>query len=318
MRVFRTALPAAALLCAAIWAAGPQAAVPSPPPPAPTGADDSSLIKVDVTRNNILFTVTDKKGRFITDLTKDDFEIMENRRPQQILEFAAKSDLPLRLGILIDTSNSIRERFHFEQEAATDFIKDVMRPKVDKALVVGFDTTAQLASDLVDDPEKAAASIVRLRPGGGTALYDAIYFACHDKLGQDMPKHDFRRAIVILSDGEDDQSRYTRDQALEMAIKNEVVIYAISTNVTHVETDGDKLLTYLTNQTGGVVYFPFKAEDMAQSFQDIANELRHQYNISYRPEPLATDGKFHEVQMRVKGHKDFIIRARAGYYAQKQ
>jgi VWFA-related protein len=265
----------------------------------------------------MLFTVTDKKGRFITDLGKDDFEIMENRKPQAILEFAAKSDLPLRLGILIDTSNSIRDRFRFEQEAATEFVNSVLHPHVDKAMVVGFDTTAQLASDLVDDPGKVANAIGVLRPGGGTALYDALFFACRDKLGQDQPKHDFRRAIVILSDGDDNQSRYTRDQALERALKDEVVIYAVSTNISHLETDGDKVLKYLTSETGGDAYFPFKAEDMEQSFENIANELRHQYNIAYRPEPLATDGLFHEVQLRVKGRKDLIVRVKNGYYAQK-
>jgi VWFA-related protein len=314
MRACCAAFVAAGVLCAALWAAGQQSAAPAA---GAVKADEPSVIKVDVTRNNILFTVTDKKGRFVTDLGKDDFEIMENRRPQAILEFAAKSDLPLRLGILIDTSNSIRDRFRFEQEAATEFINSVLHQHVDKAMVVGFDTTAQLASDLVDDQEQITKAIRALRPGGGTALYDALYFACRDKLGQDQPRHDFRRAIVILSDGDDNQSRYTRDQALERALKDEVVIYAISTNVSRVESDGDKVLKYLTEETGGVAYFPFKVEDMEQSFENIANELRHQYNIAYRPEPLATDGLFHEVQMRVKGRKDLVIRARKGYYAQK-
>lgn len=309
------AFAVAGLLCAVSSGQKPT------PPPAPTSgaakADESSLIKVDVTRVDMLFTVTDKKGRFVTDLTKDDFEVMENRRPQQILQFAAKSDIPLRIGILIDTSNSIRDRFRFEQEAATEFVNSVLIPHVDKAMVVGFDTTAQLASDLVDNPDKADEAIASLRPGGGTALYDALYFACRDKLGMDQPKSDYRRAIVILSDGDDNQSRYTEYQALERAQRDEVVIYAVSTNISHTDTDGDKVLKDLTRETGGVAYFPFKAEDMEQSFQNIANELRHQYNISYRPEPLATDGLFHEVQMRVKGRKDLIIRTRTGYYAQK-
>jgi len=309
MRASWAAFPVAALLCAV--SPGQKPAAPAATPEQP------SVIKVDVTRNNILFTVTDKKGRFVTDLNKDDFEIMENRRPQQILEFAAKSDLPLRLGVLIDTSNSIRDRFRFEQEAATEFVNSVLNPHVDKVMVVGFDTTAQLASDLVDDSNKAAHAIAMLRPGGGTALFDALYFSCFDKLAVDQPKSDFRRAIVILSDGDDNQSRYTAGQALERAIKDEVVIYAVSTNTSHIETDGDKILKRLTEETGGVAYFPFKAEDMEQDFANIANELRHQYNISYRPEPLATDGLFHEVQMRVKGRKDLLIRARAGYYAQK-
>jgi VWFA-related protein len=301
-------------LCAAVWAAGQQ---PAAPAAGAARADESSLIRVDVTRVDMLFTVTDKKGRFVTDLAKEDFEVVENKKPQTIQEFAAKSDLPLRLGILIDTSNSIRDRFRFEQEAATEFVNSVVHPHVDKAMVVSFDTTAQLASDLIDDPEKVANSIRALRPGGGTALYDALYFACRDKLGQDQPKHDFRRAIVILSDGDDNQSRYTRDQALERAQKDDVVIYAISTNISRIESDGDKVLKYFTEETGGSAYFPFKVEDMAQNFENIANELRHQYNISYRPEPLATDGLFHPVQLRVKGRKDLVVRVRNGYYAQK-
>src|ERR1035441_3412085 len=232
MRVCWAALAAAGLLCAAVWAGGQQ---PAPPAAGAVKPDEPSVIRVDVTRNNILFTVSGKKGRFITDLTRDDFEIMENRRPQAILEFAAKSDLPLRLGILVDTSNSIRDRFRFEQEAATEFVNSVLNPHVDKVMVVGFDTTAQLASDLVDNQDKAAQAIASLRPGGGTALYDALYFACYDKLSLDQPKSDYRRAIVILSDGEDNQSRYAREQALERAQRDEVVIYAISTNISHAE-----------------------------------------------------------------------------------
>jgi VWFA-related protein len=307
----------AALAAAGLSFAAPAGQQPAAPAAGAAKADESALIRVDVTRVSMLFTVTDKKGRFVTDLAKEDFEVVENKKPQTILEFAAKSDLPLRLGILIDTSNSIRERFRFEQEAAIGFVNSVVHPHVDKAMVVSFDTLAQLQSDLVDDPERVANAIRALRPGGGTSLYDAIYFACRDKLGQDQPKHDFRRAIVILSDGDDNQSRYTRDQALERAQKDDVVVYAISTNISRIESDGDKVLKYFTQETGGSAYFPFKVEDMAQNFENIANELRHQYNISYRPEPLATDGLFHPVQLRVKGRKDLVVRVRNGYYAQK-
>src|SRR5690349_5698919 len=266
-------------------------------------ADEQSRITVDVTRVNLLFTVTDKKGRFVSDLTRNDFEIFENKRPQQILEFTAETDLPLRLAILIDTSNSIRERFHFIQEAATDFITTVMRPGKDKALVVSFDTSPELIADLTDDQVTVTKAIRELRPGGGTALYDAIFFSCRDKLMMDQPRDKFRRAIVILSDGDDNQSRYTREQALEMAQKADVVLYAISTNISRIDTDGDKVLKYFTAETGGRAFFPFKVEDMQQDFADIHNELRHQYNISYRPEPLLTDGLFHTIDMRVKGRK---------------
>lgn len=284
---------------------------------APQDSQDKNRITLDVSRVNMLFTVSDKKGRFITDLAKDDFEVFESKKSQSIIEFAAESDLPLRLAILIDTSNSIRDRFRFQQEAATAFIDSTVRPRQDKALVVSFDTAAELVTDLTDHVPTLEKAIQGLRPGGGTSMYDAIFFACRDKLMLDQPLYKFRRAMVILSDGEDNQSRYTRDQALEMAQKADVTIYTISTNITRIETDGDKVLRYFAAETGGQVFFPFKASDLNQSFENISNELRHQYNIFYRPEPLKADGLYHPVDIRVKGRKDLIVRARKGYYAPK-
>jgi Ca-activated chloride channel family protein len=283
--------------------------------PGATSSTDQTPITVDVTRVNLLYTVTDKKGRFVSDLTKDDFEIIENKKPQKILEFTAETDLPLRLAILLDTSNSIRERFRFIQEAATDFIVTVMRPGKDRALVVSFDTSPELVADLTDDEVAITKAIRDLRPGGGTALYDAIFFSCRDKLMMDQPRDKFRRALIILSDGDDNQSRYTREQALEMAHKADAVIYTISTNITHLETSGDKVLKRFAEETGGIAFFPFKAEDLGQSFENIANELRHQYNVFYRPEPLRTDGLYHPVDIRVKERRELSVRARHGYYA---
>ncbi len=297
---------------AALWC-GQQSAAP----PAAQQSDEPARISVDVSRVNMLFTVTDKKGRFVTDLSREDFEVVEGKKPQTIQTFTAESDLPLRLGILIDTSNSVRDRFRFEQDAAAEFLRTVMRARLDKAILVRFDTRAELVTDLIDDPQKLEAGIRGLRPGGGTALYDAIFYACRDKLALDQPRTKFRRAIVIVSDGDDNQSDYTRDQALEMAQKADVVIYAISTNSSRADTEGDKVLKYFTAETGGRAFFPFQVEDMAQSFENIANELRHQYNLLYRPEPLLTDGLWHTVNLHVKGRKDLIVRARAGYYAPK-
>ena len=275
---------------------------------------DPNRIVLDVTRVNLLFTVADKKGRFVTDLKKEDFEVVESKKAQSILEFTAESNLPLRLAILIDTSNSIRERFRFEQEAAVEFVNSLMRAE-DKAVVVGFDTAAELVADLTSDTESLGKAIRGLRPGGGTALYDAMYFTCRDKLMQDQPRHKFRRAMVVISDGDDNQSRYTRDQALEMAQKADVVVYTISTNNLRMPTDGDKVLRYFATETGGLAFFPFKVEDLSQSFENIANELRHQYNVLYRPEPLKTDGLWHNIDIKVRGRKELVVRARKGYYA---
>ncbi len=286
----------------------------SPPSSAPaTELSSDQTIRLDVTRVPILFTVADKKGHFVTDLTKDEFEVIENKKPQSILDFNGESNLPLRLAVLIDTSNGTRERFTFQQDAATDFIETVVRP-VDKAMVVSFDTSAEAVAEMSSDIGKLNASIRALRPGGGTALYDAIFFACKEKL-TDQPPEKFRRAMVILSDGDDNQSRYTREQALEMAQKADVVIYTISTNISGQELAGDKVLKYFAQETGGQVFFPFKAADLNQSFENIANELRHQYIVVYRPEPFKADGLYHTLDIRVKGKKDLVVRARHGYYA---
>jgi Ca-activated chloride channel homolog len=309
-----TKLYRAALLCALSPALFGQAKNEKA---APQDSGDKTRITLDVSRVSMLYTVSDKKGRFVTDLTKDDFEVFESKKAQPIIEFAAETDLPLRLAILIDTSNSIRDRFHFQQEAAIAFIDGTVRPRQDKAMIVSFDTAAELVADLTDQVADLEKAVQDLRPGGGTSLYDAIFFACRDKLMQDQPLYKFRRAMVILSDGEYNQSRYTRDQALEMALKADVTIYTISTNITRIETDGDKIMRYFAAETGGQSFFPFKASDLSQSFENIANELRHQYNIFYRPEPLKTDGLYHPVEIRVKGRKELIVRARKGYYAPK-
>jgi Ca-activated chloride channel homolog len=306
-----TALCASLGVGLAIWAQS------APAPQAPVSDQPEARISLDVTRVNILFTVTDKKGRFVTDLSQNDFEVIENKKVQLIQQFTAESDLPLRIALLVDTSNSIREQFRFEQQAAIRFMRDVMRPKEDRMMLISFDTAAELISDLTGDMVALEKGIDGMRPGGGTSLYDAIYFASKDKLMVDQPREKFRRAMILISDGDDTESRYTRDQALEMAQKADTVIYAISTNITREEKDGDKVLKYLTEETGGQAFFPFKVEDLDQSFENIANELRHQYNVFYRPEPLKTDGLYHPVAVRVKTRKDLVIRARKGYYAPK-
>jgi VWFA-related protein len=300
----------------ALAAAGQQAPPPQPPAPA-VQSDQPTRISVDVTRVSMAFSVTDKKGRFVTGFGKEDFELLENGKPQVIQEFNAEPSLPLRVAVLIDTSNSIRDRFKFEQEAASQFLSEMLRSNADKAMVVSFDSTAEIVANLTDDTDKLSSAIRELRPGGGTAMYDAIRFAS-DKLAEEQPSYQFRRIIVLVSDGDDNQSHATRDQSLEAAQVADTCIYAISTNnLSSGDTDGDKVLKYFTQQTGGKAYFPFKLEDLSQSFDVIAEEVRHQYAILYRPEPLRADGLFHRVEIRVRGHKELTVRARSGYFARK-
>ena len=295
------------LLCLAALAAQ------APTPKRPTGAPDTRIV-VEVPRVPLLFTVTDKKGRFITDLDRNNFKVHDNGKPQNVLAFARESDLPLRIGILMDASNSVRDRFRFEQEAAIEFLKSVLKEEKDKAFLVAFDTTAELRVDFTHDLEKLANGVRSLRPGGGTALYDAVFYACRDKLPEDAPPEQFRRALILISDGEDNASRFSREQALEMAHKAEAVIFTISTNRSGARGDGDEVLKRFAEQTGGVSLQPFQASDLGQSFENIANELRHQYFLLYAPNPFVADGRFHEVEIRTT-LKDLRVRARKGYYA---
>lgn len=278
-------------------------------------SEDDPVITLDVTRVNLLFTVSDRRGRFVNNLTIDDFEVVEHKRQQRILEFASESDLPLRIAVLVDTSNSIRDRFKFELETASHFLETVIRRGRDKALIYTFDTQAELAQDFTDDVNVLGKKLRALRAGGGTAMYEALYLASRDHLMKDQPRHKFRRALIIIGDGEDNASRYSRDQALEMVHKADGVIYCISTNLTGQQTLGDRTLKYFAEETGGQAFFPFKAEDLAQDFENIANELRSQYSILYRPEPLITDGKYHPILVRVRNQRGLVVRSRKGYYA---
>ena len=299
-----------AVLCVAAWAQDS-----SNPELAPVYTDsDSDVIKIDVARVPLLFTVTDRKNRFITDLGRDDFRVFDDGWEQEIREFDRESDLPLRIGVILDTSNSIRARFKFEQEAAIEFLQNVLAEESDRAFLVSFDTRAELIVDYTNDIEELADGVRRLRAGGGTALYDAIYYACRDKLPEDQPKEQFRRALVVIGDGEDNRSSVTREDALEMAHKAEAVVYTISTNRTGHAAIGDKTLRRFATETGGRAYHPFQARDLQQSFVNIANELRHQYFILYSPSQFVNDGSFHTVEVRTR-HRNATVRVRSGYYA---
>ncbi|MDA1235486.1 MAG: VWA domain-containing protein [Acidobacteria bacterium] len=303
-----------ALCAAAGYLMAQEAGRVEPPPSDVIPANEASTIRVEVSRVPLLFAVTDKRNRFITDLEKDDFAVFDNNVKQEIREFVRESDLPLRIGILMDTSNSVRGRFRFEQESAIEFIRGVLADGNDRAFLVSYDTRAELMVDYTQDAEELGRGVRLLRAGGGTALYDAVYYACRDKLPEDQPLAQYRRALIVIGDGEDNQSSVTRNMALEMAHKAETVIYTISTNRTGQKLTGDKVLQYFADETGGRSFHPFQATDLEQSFADIANELRHQYFIIYSPTDFALDGSFHKIRLRANV-KNTLVRARSGYYA---
>ena len=305
-------LTAVTALLAAVWAQA-QESGEERYEPVYTDAE-LDVIKVDVARVSLLFTVTDRKNRFITDLGRDDFEVYDNGWRQEILEFDRESDLPLRIGVILDTSNSIRPRFKFEQEVAIEFLQGMLAEEQDRAFLVSFDTRAELIVDYTNDIEELADGVRRLRAGGGTALYDAIYYACRDKLPEDQPKEQFRRVLVVVGDGEDNRSTVTREDALEMAHKAESVVFTVSTNRSGTAQSGDRTFRRFARETGGIAYHPFQARDLQQSFANIANELRHQYFILYSPSHFVDDGSFHTVEVRTR-HRGATVRARSGYYA---
>ncbi|MFZ0687673.1 MAG: VWA domain-containing protein [Terriglobales bacterium] len=282
-------------------------------------ADEPILtIKKRVDEVNVLFIATDRHGKFVRNLNETDFSILDDHKPvQSILNFNRETNLPIELGLLMDVSGSVEGRFAFEKEAATGFLQHIIRPGYDRAFVVGFNQQSRLTQDFTDQIPRLAAGVQRLTNGGGTALYDAIYKACKEKLLHEHSDHPLRKAIVILSDGEDNQSEYTRAQAIEMAQRAEVLIYAISTDDSGLILRGDKVLDDLASATGGRAFFPYKMKDITRSFAAIEDELRSQYAVSYKPSDFDADGRYHSIEITAL-KKDLQVRARRGYYAPRQ
>jgi Ca-activated chloride channel family protein len=281
--------------------------------------DDTILtIRKRVDEVNLLFIATDKHGKFVRDLNQADFSILDDHKPpQSIANFRRETDLPLKLGLLIDTSGSVHGRFDFEQEAAVSFLQHTVRANFDEAFVMGFNGHNQVTQTFTDNVQLLTTGVHNLKDGGGTALYDAVYRACRDTLIKQVADHPVRRAIVIVSDGEDNQSEITRAQAIEMAQRAEVIVYAISTNGSGVVLRGDKVLQQLADATGGRAFFPFKMKDIKNSFLSIEDELRSQYVVSYHPADFDADGRYRSIEI-TSLKKDLQVRARKGYFAPHQ
>jgi VWFA-related protein len=274
---------------------------------------------VGINEVNVVFTVTDKHGKRVTDLKQADFRIVDDSKPAvEIRSFRAEANLPLQVGLLIDASSSVRDRFKFEQESAIEFLNQTVRKRYDEAFVVGFDATPEVTQNFTDDAEKLAHGVRELRPGGGTAMYDAVYYACRDKLLKEGQKGATRRAIILLSDGEDNQSHVSREEAIEMAQRADAIIYTISTNVSGTKGAGDKVLERMADATGGRAFFPFQIRDVTNAFAEIQDELRSQYAVSYKPADFKADGHFRTIEIVANDRKNFRVRARRGYYAPAQ
>jgi VWFA-related protein len=297
--------------------APPTDSAQKPPDPNPPSGDDAlTTIRATTNEVNVVFTVTDKHGRRITDLKEGDFHILDdNKPPQEVRSFHAETNLPLQVGLLIDASNSVRDRFKFEQQSAIEFLNQTIHPRYDQAFVVGFDVTPEVTQDFTDNTILLAHGVHELRPGGGTALYDALYFACRDKLMKAPKSVTVRRAIILLSDGDDNQSHVTREEAIEMAQRAEAIVYTISTNVSGTKGAGDKVLERIADATGGRAFFPFQIRDVANAFAEIQDELRSQYAVAYKPADLKADGHYRTIEIVANDRKNLKVRSRRGWYA---
>ena len=327
-KALRTLAFIAALSAATAFAqtpAQPPAQKPQPAPqvippdaqqqaPTPDQLANVPTIKARVNEVNLIFTVSDKHGNFIRNLQQSDFSLLDDRKPPaEVRQFTQQTNLPLRVGLIIDASSSIRTRFKFEQDAASDFISQVLRPQTDKAFVSGFEQHVHLLHDFTNDTDALSGAIHKLQPAGGTALFDAIYTACHDQLLPIKAEGALRKAIVVISDGDDNMSRAYQDDAVKMCQRAETIVYAVSTNTGPDRDRGDNVLEAMAIATGGRAFYPQRIEDMPNDFHSIEEELRSQYSLVYVPADFKADGSFRPIYLTTADRK-YQVRCRKGYF----
>lgn len=313
----------------------------SPSTPAQQPEDDQKpgeTLKVNVNVVQLFFNVKDKHGALIPNLTKDDFEIAEDSKPQTIKYFTAESNLPLTLGILIDSSGSQRNVIDMEKEVGGAFLKQILTDK-DEAYVISFDISVDLLQDFTRDTHRLQAALnkakvnVDFTSGGipgmgggpvpqhnspGTLLYDAVYLSAHDMLSKETG----RKAMILLTDGQDEGSRLKIQDAIESAQKADSIVYVLLCADRGFYGgfggySGESDMRKLTEQTGGrVINVGNKFDKLREAFDQIANELRSQYNIGYTPTNPNQDGTYRKIE--IKNKQNYKIQSRAGYYATRK
>ncbi|MBI2956020.1 MAG: VWA domain-containing protein [Acidobacteria bacterium] len=303
------------------------AQAPPPPPVPPT-----ETLRVEVAVVNIYCTVKDKRGALVTELTADDFTVYEDGKKQEVRYFERETDRPLTLALLVDTSGSQVQVLQTEQEVMGQFLRQILRPS-DLALLMSFDVNVDLWQEFTSDAERLESALARLRinapgpPPGvqgpvptsgprGTRLYDAVYLASRQKLAGEVG----RKALLVVSDGEDVGSTVKLQEAVEAAHRADTMVYAIGIADPGFYAQqgyaysGRGVLEKLAKETGGRVIFPSKVEELEEAFKEIADELRSQYTLGYTPTNRAQDGRFRKIQVKVK--RDGVrVQARSGYYA---
>ncbi|MGB9417851.1 MAG: VWA domain-containing protein [Acidobacteriaceae bacterium] len=285
---------------------------------APGDEEGTYTLKTNVNEVNLTFTVTDHHGHFINNLQQQDFALLDDQRaPAQVYSFTQQTNQPLRVGLVIDASTSIRARFKFEQQAATEFLLNILRPRTDRAFIMGFDATSYVTQGFTNNPDLLETGLNRLKPGGGTAMYDAVYRACRDQMLKGVPANaEVRKALILVSDGDDNQSRAYMDEAIKMCQRAETTIFTISTNTSPTRERGDDVLKKMAQATGGSAFYPQRLEDISNEFHRVEEELRSQYSLAYKPADFRADGSFRTIYLTaLRG--SYVVQARTGYYAPK-
>jgi VWFA-related protein len=275
-------------------------------------ASPNLVVNVDLV--NLQFTVKDERGKLVTQIDPSSLRLFEDEHPQTIRYFSHDTDLPLTIGILVDTSNSIRERFSFERASALEFLTSAIRRNHDAAFLMTFDSDIRVIRDSTDDPAILISAFDLIRPRGATKLYDAIGQACTEKLAL----VDGRRVLLVISDGDDDASVLNLRKVLKVAQNQDVMVYAVSTNphglsVGHL-TGPDKVLKRLAEETGGQAFFPASSVEFAQSFERISRETRSQFTLAYNSSNPTRDGTFRKIRIEPNNRK-WVLRTRKGYFA---
>ncbi len=268
-------------------------------------------------------TVTDNKtGRYVVDLKQADFEVFEDKVPQEILNLTAQTDLPLDVAVLMDTSNSVKPKLKFEKDAAVSFLQTMLTSRKDRALFVTFDSQVELHQDFSNRIDLLTKAIDKVKAQGETKMYDAIYQICEEKM-LSPALAGRRRAMVVITDGEDTVSERELKDSIEIAQRSETIVYVISTKAAGffgvqagmVDKKEDKDLKRLAEDTGGRAFFTSEVIELERSFSAIARELRSQYSVAYEPVNNKYDGKYRKIEVRLPNHKDYKVRTKTGYTA---
>lgn len=300
-------------------ASQPTQSAPQPPadsPAANTPDVSAPTLRVQSNEVDLVFTVTDKNGKFVTGLNQSSFGLLDDGRPpESVLHFYAQKDLPLRVGIMLDTSSSIRQRFKFEQDAAIAFLLQVLH-RNDRAFVEGFDVQTDVEQGFTNNIDLLNQGIRRLRPGGGTALFDALYTACKDQMLTLRETGAVRKAIVLVTDGDDDYSHAFETDAIKECQRADTIVYTISTDISPTRDKGGEVLRRISETTGGQPFYPKRIEDVALGFNSIEEELRSQYLLEYRPANFKQDGSFRTIYLHANDSR-YHVRAHTGYFAPK-